>query len=64
MSSLRHITLPGAFILLATLALRMETAEAEWLVASLLHMRVRLGAVLVAMPGTAPMRRIIHPHGF
>jgi hypothetical protein len=60
MSSLRHITLPGAIILLATLLLRLPATEAEWLAVSLLHLRGRMGAVL----GPFGPRRIIHPCGF
>lgn len=42
MGSLRHISLPGAIILLATLVFRLSGPEAEWLLDSLSHLRRRL----------------------
>lgn len=67
MGSLRHISLPGAIILLATLVFRLSGPEAEWLLDSLSHLRRRLA--------TPPFRRsryfgarrsgpTVHPHGF
>lgn len=79
MSSLRHMTFPGLLALLATLALRMEAGEAEWLAASLLQATAHLRALLPRLPRPAhwarhtrmpsPMPKhtstqpIIHPHG-
>lgn len=57
MSSLRHMTFPGLLALAATLALRMEAGEAEWLVASTMQAAMGLRALLPRH------RRIVHPHG-
>jgi hypothetical protein len=50
MDSLRHMTFPGLLALLATLALRMEAGEAEWLAASLLQATAHLRALLPPCP--------------
>ncbi len=58
MSSLRQITFPGALTLLATLPLRMEAGEAEFLTVSLLQATAQLRVLLARAP-----RPIIHPCG-
>ncbi len=71
---LRHMTLPGLLALLATLALRMEAGEAQWLAASLLQATAHLRALL-PMPRAAlwparptlahgPNPPIIQSHGY
>jgi hypothetical protein len=47
------MTFPGLLALLATLALRMEAGEAEWLAASLLQATAHLRALLLPMPKMA-----------